>query len=270
MDVFIETAAKHFVKNPTSETTEMILLLGDAIQKQLSKVKDSETQTSPQKEMLGVKVTGELRGMGRGLMQRCDGQFCPKNEFLWIGDTREEHREEHIEPISGVSVAALNACEAEEIYEDAEEKNYENDKDTLAYLETFGDLLGEKYPPNPDWFGENKTYFFPWNCPKGYWQNRKYFNEDDPEDVGLVHNILQERKEFYENASPKVYRCWRAATILANEQGIGSLSELRKRGYTDVDIYPLWSTQIINYSNDKIMLLRKGDSDFFQLNGYFW
>ena len=90
MDVFIESAAKHFAKNATPETADLILLLGDAIQKQLSKVNDVETQTAPQKKMIGVFPIGELRGMGRGVIQRCDGQFFPKNQFLWIGDTREE------------------------------------------------------------------------------------------------------------------------------------------------------------------------------------
>ena len=173
MDVFFETAAKHFAKNPTSETADLILSLGGAIQTQLSKTKDAETQTSPQREMAGVASEDRLRGKGRGLIQRRDGWFCPKNEFIWIGDTREKHRE------------------AEEMFEDAEEIDYENDRDTSVYLEAFGDVLGEKYPPIPDWFGENKTYFFPWNLPKGYWENRKYFNEDNRTDVGLVFNILK-------------------------------------------------------------------------------
>lgn len=208
MDVFFETAAKHFAKNPTSETADLILSLGGAIQTQLSKTKDAETQTSPQKKI-------------------------------------------------------------------AEEKDYENDKDTSVYLEIFGRVnrdgeWQEKYPPNPDWFGENKTYFFPWNVPKGYWNDRKYFNEHDPEDVGLVHKILKDRNEFYENASPNVYRCWRAATLLANEQGIGSLSELRKGGYTDEEISSLCDVKFLTYSDGKVMLLSGSDSDFFQLNGYFW
>ena len=266
MDVFIEAAAKHFAKNPTPETTDLILLLGGAIQKQLSKVNHVETQTAPQKEIIGVFPIGQLRGMGRGLIQRRDGQFFPKNEFLWIGNTREKHRE----PSDGVCIAALDANEAEEMFENAEEKDYENDRDTTVYKEIFCDFSRRGFGPNPDWFGDNKTHFYPMNVPKGYWCNRNNFNENDPTDVSLVYGILKDRVDFYENAPPKVYRCWRAATILVDESGIGSLNELRKCGYTDADISPLYNTTFIKYSYDKIFLLRTGDSDFFQLNGNFW
>lgn len=259
MDLFAAAAAKHFTKNPTPETADMILLLGEEIQK-LIEVKEVKQDMENSK----------LRGVGRGLIQRRDGHFSPRNEFIWIGDTREQHREEHIEPSGGVCVAALDACEAEEMFRDAEEKNYENDKDTSTYLEIFCDVpLLDGAHPIPDWFGENKTYFFPWNCPKGYWHNRKHFNENDPEDVGVVRVILKVRKEFYENAPPKAYRCWRAATILADESGIGSLSELRKCGYIDADISSLYKTNFIDYSNDKVILPPGRNPDLFQLNGYF-
>ena len=251
MDVFVETAAKHFAKNPTSETADMILSLGRAIQTQLS-----ETQTSPQSEMAGVAKGDELRGMGRGLIQRCDGQFCPKNQFLWIGDTREEDCDQ--------------VQEAEVMFENAEEKDYENDRDTSIYLERFGDFTRRGFGPNPDWFGDNKTHFYHMNVPKGYWCNRNNFNENDPKDVSLVYGILKDRVDFYENAPPKVYRCWRAATILVDESGIGSLNELRKCGYTDADISPLYKRNFIDYSNDKVLLPPGSNPDLFQLNGHFW
>jgi hypothetical protein len=238
------------------ELNEYILSIAVAIQTQFEKTKEAETQATPHRQMAGVAKSHQLRGVGRGLVERRDGYFAPKNEFIWIGAPRNKARE-FVDETKGM-------------FEDAKEKDYENDKDTSVYLELFGDVYGEKFPPNPDWFGANETYFFPWNLPKGYWGDRKYFNENDRKDVELVHSILNDRGDFFDNAPPKVYRCWRAATILANECGIGSLTELRKCGYTDEHISSLCQTKYLTYSGSKIMLRSSTNPDFYQLHGHFW
>ena len=170
---------------------------------------------------------------------------------------------EEIQKVLELSVNPING-HVKDAETQTEEKEYDNDQDTNEYINIFYDI---KYVL-PKKFGENKTYFYLSNLPKGYWANNKCFDHDNGMDNGIVYCVLNQRFDFYNNAPPNVYRCWRAATILADTNGHVDIEDLKSRGYTDDDISPLFNDCFISDSAIRIALCQ--NKNIFKLNPYFW
>ena len=149
----------------------------------------------------------------------------------------------------------------------SQEKNYNEDNDTIDYI----DLYHNDEYVLPKRFGKNKTHFYLSNIPKEYWVDNNKFDINNSMDVGIVYCLLTQRNEFYDNAPPNVYRCWRAATIIADVNGHVEIDELRSRGYTDEDINPLFDESFISDTIIRIALRSNNDEiNMFKLNPYFW
>tara|TARA_Y100001980_G_C14426422_1_gene216026 strand:- start:73 stop:822 length:750 start_codon:yes stop_codon:yes gene_type:complete len=247
-EVFLDAAARYFCENPDSKTADMILLLASKVQEQLEK-----TTARSKPDEVSIHWNHGQRGRGRGNITMRNGEFAPIHEFVWDGNPtlpKRHHREIETDE-SG-------------IFDDADEINvamesidlYDSDEDTKLYKNQFWE------PWNNTTGVIDLTYFTPANCMGALWSNMECYNDNDRNDIEIVREILCKRMDFYNKASPNVYRCWRKATLIADCTRHLYIHELKQYGYTDEDINPLFTKKIAVFS--------KNSKDCFQLNPSFW
>jgi hypothetical protein len=135
--------------------------------------------------------------------------------------------------------AASRFVSHEEIFDNVEGNRsmnyYEEDTYTLEYI----DKITDKTWDYNSYDIPNFTRFYPTSVPVDKWYDKKKYNKDDPEDRGFVLYTLNKRETFFNNAPINVYRCWRAATVHA-ENGMILISDLSKLGYTTENICALY------------------------------
>ena len=216
MDTFLKASADTFIKNPTKEMAESVIMLTAAI---LTSLKTQDETTAPHKD----ETTAPHK----------DETTAPHKD-----ETTAPHKDETIEPREqhdGGGRATMKSkwrplLENSMFVKDLDEiyirEKYEqfNEIDTFYGYGTLG----------------NPTLFSPKNVPIVIWKNKKHYDNTDDDDREFVLNCLEKRELFHAHTTRKMYKLWRFATLHA-ENGCVALATLRANGFERDEIDELTS-----------------------------